>query len=312
MRIYLLCLLFFLTGCQTTSSTRPCKSFEIPKYVDQQLMADLSTLASLQANGRKTGTPGHKYSYQYIIERFKDIGLQSWRGGYTQRFSHPKLKKRTGVNVLGFLQGKLTSDKLIVVTAHYDHLGGRGRNVYLGADDNASGVAMMMALATYLTRYPPQFSVLFVATDAEEKGLLGSEQLIASKTIDINKAVFNINLDMVARAKRLYYLSSKPKNDIFHQKIKQIEQACLISRRTHRSFSNTKVIDYKKASDHFSFARQGVDYIFIGGGQHADYHGVGDNVARISPTHFSNRVAVVNQLYALIEQSVIDSLKESN
>lgn len=71
---------------------------------------------------------------------------------------------------------------------------------------------------------------------------------------------------MVARSKRLYYLSSKPKNDILHQQIKQIEQACLISHRTHRSFSNTKVIDYKKASDHFSFARQGVDYLFIGGG----------------------------------------------
>ena len=288
-----------------TSSTRPCKSFEIPKYIDQQLMADLSTLASPQANGRKTGTPGHEYSYQYIAKRFKAIGLQPWRGDYTQRFSHPKLKKRIGVNVLGFLQGKLSSDKLIVVTAHYDHLGGRGRNVYWGADDNASGVAMMMALATHLIHHSPQFSVLFVATDAEEKGLLGSEQLIASNTIDINKVVFNINLDMVARAKRLYYLSSRPKKDVFHHQIKQIEQACLISRRTHRSFSNTKVIDYKKASDHFSFARHGVEYLFIGGGQHADYHGVGDNVARISPTHFSNRVTVVNQLYALVEQSIM-------
>ena len=53
MRIYLLCLLLFLTGCQTTSSTRPCKLFEVPKYVAQQLMADLSTLASPQANGQK-------------------------------------------------------------------------------------------------------------------------------------------------------------------------------------------------------------------------------------------------------------------
>ncbi len=312
MRILLSGLILLLTGCQITSSSRPCKSFQVPDAINHQLMDDLTILASPKANGRRTGTRGHKFSYQYIIERFKGIGLAQWNNSYIHRFSHPKLKQKIGINVLGYLPGTVHSNKLIVVTAHYDHLGGQGRNVYLGADDNASGVAMMMALATHLTRNSPQFSVLFVATDAEEKGLLGSEQLIASKTIDINKVVFNINLDMVARAKRLYYLSSKPKNDILHQQIKQIEQTCLISRRTHRSFSNTKVIDYKKASDHFSFARLGVDYIFIGGGQHADYHGVGDNVARISPTHFSNRVVVVNQLYALIEQSAINSVEESN
>lgn len=299
---------FLLVGCQSMNQTRPCKSYQIPKSINDQLIADLTTLASRKMAGRRTGSDGHRLSYQYIIKRFNDIGLLPWQGSYTQRFAHPKLGKRFGTNVLGLIQGQSNSEQYIVVTAHYDHLGGRGHHTYHGADDNASGVAMMLALATYLKDHEPQVSVLFVATDAEEKGLLGSEQLLASKTIDVKKVLLNINLDMVGRAKRLYYFASWPKSDPIHHQIKMIEQSCLISRRTHRSFSNTKIIDYKKASDHYSFAKQGVDFVFVGGGQHAYYHTPRDTAASISPTRFSNRVGVVEQLYMIFEQRALEGI----
>ncbi|MCG7531887.1 DUF4910 domain-containing protein [Psychrobium sp. MM17-31] len=297
-----------LIGCQSMNQTRPCKSYQVPNSVNQQLITDLKVLASPKMAGRRTGSDGHRLSYQYIIKRFNEIGLLPWQGSHMQRFAHPKLGKRVGTNVLGMIQGQSNSEQYIVVTAHYDHLGGRGHHTYHGADDNASGVAMMLALATYLKTHHPQVTVLFVATDAEEKGLLGSEQLIASNTIDLDKVLLNINLDMVGRAKRLYYLASWSKRDPVHQQVKMIEQSCLISRRTHRSFSNTKIIDYKKASDHYSFAKQGVDFVFVGGGQHADYHTPRDTAASISPTRFSNRVSVVEQLYLIFEQRALKGI----
>ncbi|MGB0833573.1 MAG: M28 family peptidase [Psychrobium sp.] len=299
---------FLLIGCQSMNQTRPCKSYQVPNSVNQQLITDLQVLASPKMAGRRTGSDGHRLSYQYIIKRFNDIGLLPWRGSHTQRFAHPKLGKRFGTNVLGMIEGQSKSEQYIVVTAHYDHLGGRGHHTYHGADDNASGVAMMLALATYLKEHQPLVTVLFVATDAEEKGLLGSEQLIASNTVDSDKVLLNINLDMVGRAKRLYYLASWPKRDPVHQQVKMIEQSCLISRRTHRSFSNTKIIDYKKASDHYSFAKQGVDFVFVGGGQHADYHTPRDTAVSISPTRFSNRVGVIEQLYLIFEQRALKGI----
>lgn len=291
-----------------TSQSRPCKNFHVPDRINQQLMDDLVTLSSKKAAGRRTESLGHTFSYQYITQRFKAIGLTSWQGNYTQRFSHPKLGDKVGVNILGWLEGQRYPEQYIVVTAHYDHLGRRGSRIFYGADDNASGVAMMLSLASYLKATSPDFSVIFVATDAEEKGLLGSEQLLASKIIPSPLIKLNINLDMVARSKRLYYLSSKPRKHEMHQKIRGITQACLINRRTHRSFSNHQVIDFKKASDHWSFSKAGIDFIFLGGGQHADYHTVNDVAQRISARQFSNRIAVVTQLFTIAEQMLIDEL----
>jgi len=305
--LYLLPLLF-LCGCESMRGQRPCEIYELSNDINVQLISDLKILSSSDAQGRRTATQGNVFSYQYLVKRFKGIGLEKIAPSYLVPFNHKKLGSKQGKNIIGRINGRINDQKMIVITAHYDHLGKRGGNIYYGADDNASGVAMMLALAQHLMSYPPKYTVLFVATDAEEKGLLGSQALLKSPLVSLDDIVFNINLDMLGRANKLYYYSSKSRSDIFHQGVANIKQTCLVNRRSHRSPFTGGMIDYKKASDHWSFAQQGIDFLFVGGGLHADYHRVGDHADRISATKFSNRVAVVTQMFNLVEDNISESV----
>ncbi|PYT04339.1 MAG: hypothetical protein DMF65_02290 [Acidobacteria bacterium] len=85
---------------------------------------------------------------------------------------------RKGVNVVTVVRGKTHPERLIVVTAHYDHLGIRGGQIYNGADDNASGVAALLELAAHFSRERPDNSMIFAALDAEEIGLVGARALV--------------------------------------------------------------------------------------------------------------------------------------
>lgn len=299
-----LTILLFLVGCQSNSIQRPCDSYELTNQINKQLITDLKILSSNEAQGRRTATQGSVFSYQYLAKRFEEIGLKKVASSYLVPFSHPDLDSKLGRNVVGEIKGRSNSKKYIVITAHYDHLGRRGGNIYFGADDNASGVAMMLALAQHLIQFPPKYSVIFVATDAEEKGLLGSNAFIQSSLILLSAIKFNINLDMLGRANRLFYLTNKSRTEFFHQRIANIKQTCLVHKQFHRSLLTGRMIDYNKASDHWSFAKQGIDFLFVGGGLHADYHRVGDSASKISATKFSNRVAVITQLFTLVESNI--------
>jgi len=101
-------------------------------------------------------------------------------------------------NVVGFIKGKVFPDSLLVFTAHYDHLGTMGRTVFFpGANDNASGVSMLLTLADYYKTNPSNYSLLFLTFSAEELGLLGSGYFVDYPLVDLSKIKFLINLDVV-------------------------------------------------------------------------------------------------------------------
>ncbi len=101
-------------------------------------------------------------------------------------------------NVAGYVQGTLYPDSFLVYTAHYDHLGLMGKEVFFpGANDNASGVAMMLGLARYFSTHPQRYSVLFIAFAGEEAGLLGSEFFVNHPLMELSKIKFLVNLDLV-------------------------------------------------------------------------------------------------------------------
>ena len=101
--------------------------------------------------------------------------------------------------MVAWLEGTQYPDKYIVITAHYDHLGKSGGKIYNGADDNASGVAAMLSIAEQLRRSRPKHSVIFLATDAEEKGLYGAKAFVQKPPVEISSIRFNLNLDMLAQ-----------------------------------------------------------------------------------------------------------------
>jgi Zn-dependent M28 family amino/carboxypeptidase len=101
-------------------------------------------------------------------------------------------------NVIAYLPAKKKSKKTIVYTAHYDHLGRMGTNTYFpGANDNASGTAMLLSMAAYFKKNPVDYNVLFIAFAGEEAGLVGSKHFVENPTFKLKKMSFLLNLDIM-------------------------------------------------------------------------------------------------------------------
>jgi hypothetical protein len=170
-----------------------------------QLLEDVRILASDEMAGRDTGSAGGEMARNYIVGRLEALGvvapamgrLQPWEATGRTRAGP---KAYNGVNILGVIPGTRVSDKYIVVTAHYDHVGANDGQVFNGADDNASGVATMLALAAELKRQAPEHSVMIVALDGEERGLLGAKHFVEAPPVPLTSIAMNLNFDMTARA----------------------------------------------------------------------------------------------------------------
>lgn len=161
----------------------------------------LYTLASDDMQGRATGTPGIEKAAQYIENEFKKIGLSYYDTltSYRQNFEERNIKM---FNVVGVLEGKSKKDEYVIVSAHYDHLEmlkeGEGDRIYNGANDDASGVTGVIALAEYFkNKGTNERSIVFVCFTAEEMGLIGSKYF--GKGINANKFVAGINLELIGK-----------------------------------------------------------------------------------------------------------------
>ena len=165
----------------------------------------LYTLASDEMQGRKSGTTGIEKAAQYIENEYKRIGLTTFEGleSYRQTFNFtPRRsdKEITSSNIIGVLEGKSKKDEYVIISAHYDHLGIREKGedkIYNGANDDASGVTGVLALAEYFKKVGNERTIVFAAFTAEEMGLIGSKHF--GKDIDASKFVAGINLEMIGK-----------------------------------------------------------------------------------------------------------------
>jgi Zn-dependent M28 family amino/carboxypeptidase len=165
----------------------------------------LYTLASDEMDGRGTGTPGIEKAAKYIENEFKRIGLTTFEGleTYRQTFSFTPRGGEveiTTANIIGVLEGKSKKDEYVIISAHYDHLGIKGKEgdtIYNGANDDASGVTGVLALAAYFKKVGNERTIVFAAFTAEEMGLIGSKYF--GKAIDAKKFVAGINLEMIGK-----------------------------------------------------------------------------------------------------------------
>jgi len=179
---------------------------------ESQFRAIVTVLSDDEFGGRGVGTDGGIRARDWISDKFQTLGLESLSDG--EPFRQPfRLDDGTSAcNVLGARRGKgaLAGD-WIVVSAHYDHLGtkaeapGDAPQIFHGADDNASGIAAMLMIADRLQKTtPPEScrSVLFIAFDAEERGLLGSKHYVEHPVVPLEKTAAVVNFDMVGRLSR--------------------------------------------------------------------------------------------------------------
>ncbi len=273
-----------------------------PTVDADQLLEDVAVLAADSLEGRRAGSRGGEKARVYIKAAFDRLGLTSFGEGFEHSFDLRGREADTpyGVNLLGYLAGTERPDTFLVVTAHYDHLGVRRGQIFNGADDNASGVAGLLALADYFSRHRPRHSILFAALDAEEMGLLGASAFIEDPPISLDHVAFNVNLDMVSRNEKDELFVA----GVFHYPfLKPYLERVAARSQIHLRFGHDGTQgtgdDWTMSSDHGPFYRAGIPFIYFGVEDHADYHKHTDEFENIDPDFFTQAIATV--LDAVVE-----------
>ena len=264
--------------------------------VSPQLWADLTILSADDMEGRGAGTPGGERARNYIVSRFEELGIAAPPMGRLQPFtaegrSHEGRRTFNGVNILGLVPGTRVGNRYIVVTAHYDHVGMYGGEIYNGADDNASGVATMLALAEELKRNPPEHSVLFVAFDGEERGLLGAKHFVEAPPFPLEAIALNLNFDMTARAETdgFLWVTGTYQHPTLRPLLEGIGPVGPVSLAFGKDTpQDTGSDNWVSASDHGAFHAAGVPFLYLGVEFHPDYHKPSDDAERITPAVFQS------------------------
>ncbi len=286
-----------------------CKNEIIKEITIQE---DVKFLADDALEGRQTGTEGEQKAAKYIADRFKNLGLvPKGTDGYFQAFSfkpktdpHQEVKYNvkdgdstiTGTNVIGYIDNK--ADHTIIIGAHYDHLGygaegslfrGEKKEIHNGADDNASGVAVLLNLAQKLKSKNTNNNYLFITFSGEEMGLLGSNYYTKNPTTSNDKANFMINMDMVGRLKAdstlaVYGVGTSP-----------------IFKQTLKAHNNRFKLVQKESgvgpSDHTSFYNVDIPVLHFFTGQHEDYHKPSDDTELLN---FNGMQTISNYIFEII------------
>lgn len=267
----------------------------VPAPAPIQPIDDIKFLSDDRLAGRMTGSPGADSAAAYLARRFQAVGLQPAAGGWFQIFAvakeapmaqHARLAGLRGKNVIGLLPGRdpVLRNQTVIVGAHYDHLGlgefgsldpdSTGR-VHNGADDNASGTAMLIQIAARLEASPPARTVVFIGFSGEELGLLGSSYYVRQPIYPLATTIAMINLDMVGRLrnKRLIVYGSRTAKEF---------PALLDSLNWYAGFDLKARGDGYGPSDQSSFYAAGRPVLHIFTDLHEDYHRTTDDWAKIN------------------------------
>ena len=260
------------------------------EMIIEKMKEEVTYLASDKLEGRATGTLSEKMAAKYISAKFLEYNLaEKGEDGYFQYFeakikenphSDEIKKKITGTNVVGYINNK--QEQTIIIGAHYDHLGygdfgslyDGQREIHNGADDNASGVSIMLNLANSLKKIK-DYNYLFIAFSGEEHGLFGSSYYAKNPTINLQKVRYMINFDMVGRLNKNKFLAINGigTSDKWYNLINEANEFDFKLKTTDSGIG---------PSDHTSFYLQNIPAIHFFTGQHEDYHKPSDDAEKIN------------------------------
>lgn len=278
-----------------------------------RMMDDLRILSADDMAGRAIGTPGNEAARNYIVGRLQAMGIAAPAMGRLQPFEATvngrdgATRTFNGVNVLGVIPGTRVSDRYIVLTAHYDHEGVKDGQIYNGADDNASGVATMLEIAARLKAAPPEHSVLIVALDGEERGLLGARHFVEAPPMPLTSIAINLNYDMTARAEsdNKLWVTGTYQHPNLRPLLEPIPANGAISLAFGKDTPEDKGADnWVMASDHGAFHRAGVPFLYFGVNYHPDYHQPTDDFERITPSVFISVTELAWSAFQNIDRSL--------
>lgn len=277
---------------------RSCSAAADP-LSEASLMATIEALAAPGLEGRYPGTAGDATARSFIEARFKCLGLEGPGGSYQQSFTTED--GEVTANVLGVMRGSdpEVQGEVIVVAAHHDHLGKDDEGIYHGANDDASGVAAVLALAEKLATQPqaPRRTVVFAAFGAEEAGYLGSLHYAAHpfEGLSLDDTVYMVNLDMIGSYQRegsvyaLHTFPGTPGREILDG--------------LTGAFSDLDVVlgEPGEIADHITFCDADVPVTFFHTTDEDCYHKPCDDAARIDRKNLSR---IAQLVWALLTEAV--------
>ena len=282
-----------------------------------RLLADVATLSDPAFEGRLTSSAGGRKAREWIVSEFESIGLRpAGQDGFEQPFSFTvrrfsgvfrtgsfRRTYRDAANVVGRLDGREPSRPAIVISAHYDHLGVRDGVVYPGADDNASGVAAMLAVARAMKIRPTRHSLVFAAFDAEEQELRGAKAFVQSAQRDA--VALNVNLDMLSRStRREIHVAGTYHTPHLRPEVERLQATTPVTIRFGHDRPELGPDDWTQLSDHGAFHQARVPFLYFGVEDHEDYHRPTDTFDRIDHQFFADVTALIIDAIVALDRSL--------
>lgn len=343
------------TACEPAEQGLDGSRSSIETVDRNELISDITYLASDQLEGRRTDTEGNERAREYILKRYNRLGLLPVDGSFEHPFEHinPRTEEQfeRAVNLLGVIPGTgvdnastkseaseksetsevsgtseatdseastasqsttstsampgdIPDGRYIAIMAHYDHLGIRDGEIFNGADDNASGVGGLLALARYFSEHPPKHHLLFMALDAEEQGLGGAVHYTEQPAVPLDRFDMVLNMDMI---------SNNDKNELYavgtyhYPFLKPIIEQSTTNASVNVLFgydSDDWPQDWTMASDHGPFHGKGVPFVYFGVEDHAHYHQPSDIVENINPDFYVNATATIIEALKALDANV--------
>lgn len=298
--------LLLIASISCTSQKNGVSEVSPVKYINTITATDLKThltiVASDEMEGRETGSAGQKKAGNYLIDQYKANKITFPKGAtdYYQKVpaAYLNAKKNENLadseNIWAYIEGSEKPNEVIVISAHYDHVGMKNGEVYNGADDDGSGTVALLEIAQAFKIAKkegngPKRSVLILHVTGEEHGLHGSRFYSENPLFPLANTITDINIDMIGRRDELHkdsnnyvYLigSDYLSTDLYN-----------ICEEANKNYVNL-FLDYKfndrtdpnrfyYRSDHYNFAKNGIPSVFLFNGVHADYHKATDEVDKI-------------------------------
>ncbi len=296
----------FIGSNSTTAQKTVAKKVSINKYKNTITVAELSKHLHIIANdsmeGRNTGEPGQKKAGKYIISQYQKMGMRFPKGAtdYYQKVPSEFMKSgfapklNDSENIWTFIEGSEKPNEILIISAHYDHVGIKNGAVFNGADDNGSGTSALLEIAQAFNNakkqgFGPKRSILFLHLTGEEHGLHGSRFYSEHPLFPLENTIADINIDMIGRRDTLH---TKTNNYIYVIGSDRLSSELhAINEEVNKKYTQLE-LDYKYndrndperfyyRSDHYNFAKKGIPSIFFFNGVHADYHEATDTADKI-------------------------------
>ena len=305
-KILILFLIVSAYSCKNTQNIASTDNSDPSKYIEKisekNLKTMLYTVASDEMEGRETGSKGQKKAGLYMIEQYKKNGIPFPKGAsdYYQHIPASYLNARhnenlqDSENIWAYIEGSEKPDEVLVISAHYDHVGIQNGEVYNGADDDGSGTVALLEMAKAFAKakkegHGPKRSILFLHVTGEEHGLHGSRYYSENPLFPLASTIADINIDMIGRrdvehAKTNNYVyvigADRLSSDLHNAVVSQNDK--YIKMDLDFKFNDPKDPNrFYERSDHYNFAKHGIPSVFFFNGVHEDYHGKDDIAEKI-------------------------------